>query len=248
MADYHRKINLETLWETILNEAEEIVKETPLLANFYQHQILQHISFDEALSYILAEKLSNNPNECDHWQQYFLEIMRHDKTIGESALDDLRCQLESNASIKDHYSPLLYFGGYQALQSFRFAHYCWLNNEQAMANYIQSKVVSLYGVDIHPGAVIGKRIFIDHAVGIVIGETAVVEDDVTIFQSVTLGGTGKGSGERHPKIRKGVFIGSGAVVLGNIDIGQNAKIAAGAIVLKSVPPNQTVVGVAAKLI
>ena len=246
MDDYLRSINVDTLWQTILNEAEIIIENSPLLSKFYQRQLLQHPSFEAALSYILAEKLASNHDQIACWQLHLLEIMRLDKTIVESALSDLICQLENNASIKDNYSPLLYFGGFQALQAYRFAHYCWLNNDQPLANYIQSCVVSLYGVDIHPAAVIGKRIFIDHAVGIVIGETTVIEDNVTLFQGVTLGGTGKGSGDRHPKIREGVFIGSGAIILGNIEIGQNAKIAAGAVVLKPVLANQTIIGVAAK--
>ncbi len=253
MADYQREINIENLWDIILQEAESVATDSPLLADFYQRNILQHHSYDAALAYILAEKLSDpvfqtNVSKTRDWQHFLLDIMSKQSNIAQAAMKDLICQLKSNASIKDHYTPLLYFGGYQALQSYRFAHYCWNNNQHAIANYIQGRVVVLYGVDIHPGAIIGEGIFIDHAVGIVIGETAVVEDDVTLFQSVTLGGTGKGVGDRHPKVRKGAFIGSGAVIFGNIEIGENAKVAGGAVVVKPVAANTTVVGAAATVV
>jgi len=258
MADYQREIDIGNLWSTILQEAESIANKSPLLADFYQRNILQHHSYGAAMAYILAEKLSDpvlqnnasqsNTSKIRDWQYFLLDIMSKQPDIEKAAMKDLICQLKSNASIKDHYTPLLYFGGYQALQSYRFSHYCWNNNQHAIANYIQGKVVALYGVDIHPGAVIGEGIFIDHAVGIVIGETAVVEDDVTLFQSVTLGGTGKGVGDRHPKVRKGAFIGSGAVIFGNIEIGENAKVAGGAVVVKPVAANTTVVGATAKVV
>ncbi len=263
MADYEREIDIENVWEIILQEAEAVANAFPLVADFYQRSILQHNSYDAALAYVLAEKLSDpisqsnlsqtnssktNASTIKDWQDFLLAIMSEAPAIGKAAVKDLVCQLKSNASIKDHYTPLLYFGGYQALQSYRFSHYCWNNNQHAIANYIQARVVTLHGVDIHPGAKIGEGIFIDHAVGIVIGETAVVENDVTLFQSVTLGGTGKGVGDRHPKVRKGAFIGSGAVIFGNIEIGKNAKVAGGAVVVKPVAANTTVVGPAAKVV
>lgn len=250
MAEYRRDIDIENLWQIILQEARVATDEFPLLADFYLRNILQHKSYDEALAYILAARLVARLVDQDElvgqWQQFLLKLMAENSCISRAAKKDLLCQLQSNASIKDHYTPLLYFSGYQALQCHRLAHHCWHSNKRAMASYIHGQTVTLYGVDIHPAAVIGEGIFMDHAVGIVIGETAVVEDDVTLFQNVTLGGTGKGSGDRHPKVRKGAFIGSGAVVFGNIEIGENAKIAGGAIVVKSVAPNSTVVGTAAR--
>ncbi|RDE19016.1 serine acetyltransferase [Motiliproteus coralliicola] len=248
MDDYRREIDLGRLWSTIHEEARRDAQQFPLLADFYQQQLLQHDNFGASLAYILATKLSDDPFRIDAWHAQFSQLMDSDPTIEAAALKDLCCQLQSNASIKDHYTPLLHFGGYQALQAHRLAHACWQRGDQPLANYIQGRVVSLYGVDIHPAARIGAGIFIDHAVGIVIGETAVIEDEVTIFQSVTLGGTGKGQGDRHPKIRRGAFIGSGALVLGNIEIGAEAKVAAGAVVVKPVAANQTVVGSAARLI
>lgn len=246
MTDYQRDIDTNRLWPTIQAEAHNALQLFPLLQDFYQRSLLQHDDFGQALSYVLAEKLADNKADINQWQQFIQSIQQQDDTIVQAALRDLLCQLQSNASVKDHYTPLLHFGSYQALQAHRIAHHCWQQGDLAMANYIQGRVVSLYGVDIHPAAQIGAGIFIDHAVGIVIGETAIIEDEVTLFQSVTLGGTGKGSGKRHPTIRRGAFIGSSAVVLGDIEIGAGAKIAAGAVVVKPVAPAQTLIGPAAK--
>jgi len=246
MTDYQREIDLDNLWFTIQTEARLDAAAQPLLAALMERHILNHGDFASALASVLAEKLMDPPTEHADWQQQFYKLIKANPAIEAAALKDLTCQLESNASIKDHYTPLLHFGSYQALQSHRLAHQYWQQGEQAMACYIQGRVVSLYGVDIHPAAPIGAGIFMDHAVGVVIGETAVVEDDVTLFQSVTLGGTGKGSGDRHPKIRKGAFVGSSAVILGNIEVGEGAKVAAGAAVVKPVEPGTTVVGPVAK--
>jgi len=248
MTDYHRSIDLERLWHTVLAEARTDAQRFPVLADFYRLNLLQHATFAAALAYVLAAKLADSDAQIVPWHRLFNDLMAAHPEIEAAALKDLSCQLQSNASVKDHYTPLLHFGGYQALQSYRLAHACWQQGDRPLANYIQGRVVTLYGVDIHPAAQLGAGIFIDHAVGIVVGETAVIEDDVTIFQSVTLGGTGKGSGDRHPKVRQGVFIGSGALILGNIEIGAGAKVGAGAIVVKSVAPNQTVIGTAAKSI
>ncbi len=246
MYDYQRTIDKSRLWQTIQSEAFTVSQEMPLLAGFYQQHILARSSFNEALCSVLAEKLADQHSGAEVWHDFLFEKLLRSNDIANSAMKDLLCQLESNASIKDHSTPLLYFGGYQALQCYRFAHHCWHNGMQPMALYIQSKMASVFGLDIHPAAKIGSGIFLDHAVGIVIGETTVVEDDVTLFQSVTLGGTGKGQGDRHPKIRKGAFIGSGAVIFGNIEIGENAKVAGGAVVVKPVEANTTVAGAFAK--
>lgn len=246
MSNYERHIDTERLWVTILAEARQIAESTPLLFDFYSRYILNHDCFERSLGFILAEKLADKPEQIEQWQSFIFSIMKESQTISESAMKDLLCQLRNNASIKDHYTPLVYFAGYQALQCYRLANYCWVTNQRAMASYIQAKVVSQYAVDIHPAAVIGDGIFIDHAAGIVIGETAVVEDEVTLFQGVTLGGTGKDDGDRHPKVRKGAFIGAGAVVFGNIEIGPRAKVAGGAVVVKNVPADTTMLGPLAK--
>lgn len=246
MTQYQRQIDTKNLWSIIQQEAACIANESSLLDDFYQRNILQHSTFGEALAFVLAEKLADKPEQLAQWQHYIRSILAESQEINTAAKQDLLCQLQSNASIKDHSTPLLYFGGYQALQCYRLAHFCWCHQQRAMASYIQSRMVTLFGVDIHPGAVIGSGIFMDHAVGIVIGETAVVEDDVTLFQSVTLGGTGKGVGDRHPKVRRGAFIGCGAVIFGNIEVGVNAKVAGGAVVVKNVAAETTVVGPIAK--
>ncbi len=250
MTDYKRDVDLATLWPTIVSEAEAAAQAFPMLEDFYRRNIIQHENFSQALAYVLAEKLLDGhaggaearADQLKQWRSYLLLQMVAQSDIEHAALHDLLCQLQSNASIKDHYTPLLHFASYQALQCHRFAHYCWHSDQRAMASYIQGRVVSLFGVDIHPGARIGKGIFIDHAVGVVIGETAVVEDNVTLFQNVTLGGTGKGSGDRHPKLREGCFVGSGAVIFGNIEIGAGAKVAGGATVVNDIPAGTTVVG------
>jgi serine O-acetyltransferase len=246
MIPFQRHIDVDNLWQIIVDEAQVVVDDTPLLKAFYDRNILQHGSYHAALAHVLAEKMADSPENTGQWGEFFLALMTEHESIVAAASKDLLCQLRNNAAIKDHYTPLLYFGGYQALQCYRLAHVCWLNKQAAVASYIQSKMVSLYGVDIHPAAQIGAGIFMDHAVGVVIGETAVVEDDVTLFQNVTLGGTGKGSGDRHPKVRRGAFLGSGAQIFGNIEIGAYAKIAGGAVVVKAVAPGTTVVGPAAK--
>lgn len=242
MADFQREIDLDRLWPTMLDEARAAADQFPLLAAFYRRQLIDRSDLGDALAHILAERLADRSDGVDQWHGFIAEIMGQSPAIVDAALEDLLCQLRSNASIKDHFSPLLYFGGFQALQCYRVAHHCWHNDQQQMASYIQGQMVTQFGVDIHPAARIGRGIFIDHAVAIVIGETAVIEDGVTMFQSVTLGGTGKGSGERHPKVRRGAFIGSGAVILGNIEIGAGAKIAGGAVVVKDVPPGTTALG------
>ena len=251
MSDYVRVIDVPNLWSTIVQETQLEADNSPLLRTFLQRNILQHSSFENALCHILAEKIAEDKSTVAQWQEFLYSILRSPEdssndsvqsTITEAALADLLCQLRGNASIKDHYSPLLFFAGYQALQCYRFAHFCWHHQQRAMASFLQARTVCLFAVDIHPAARIGSGIFMDHSVGVVIGETAVVEDQVTIFQGVTLGGTGKGSGDRHPKVRQGAFIGSGTAIYGNIEIGKNAKVAGGTVVVKDVAENSTVLG------
>jgi len=245
---FQPQVNSDQLWQQIKSEATADAKMQPLLADFLYQQILQHPNFSASLAYILASKLASNPQGVVDWQQSLLLIMEQQPAFAHAALQDMRCQLQDNAAVKGSYTVLLYFSGFQALQMHRFAHYYWIRDNTAMANYIQSRALAAFGVDIHPGAQIGQAVFMDHAVGIVIGETAEIEDNVTLFQSVTLGGRGKGSGDRHPKVRRGAFIGAGAVVLGNIEIGVGAKVGAGALVVKSVGPGLSVIGHAANLL
>jgi serine O-acetyltransferase len=165
-----------------------------------------------------------------------------DPDIVDAAASDLVAIRERDPACPDLVTPFLYFKGYQALQVHRVAHWLWRSGRRHLAGHLQSRSSELFGMDVHPAAVLGRRILIDHGTGIVIGETCVLEDDVSMLQGVTLGGTGKHQGDRHPKIRRGVLIGAGAKVLGNIVIGEGAKIGAGSIVLEPVPPYTTVVG------
>ena len=249
-ADYKRDVDVANLWETIRKEVTAAAKDVPLLAGLYQRNVLDRANFSDALAHILVERCLADQRESAgcvaRWRSFVQDLYQKDPQLVASAEQDLLCQLQGNASIKDHFTPLLYFGGFHALQCYRIAHYCWKEQQRPIANYIQGQMTTQFGVDIHPAATIGSGIFIDHAVAIVVGETAVIEDDVTIFQSVTLGGTGKGHGDRHPKIRRGAFLGSGAVVLGNIEVGPGARVAAGAVVVKNVPANATMVGQAAR--
>lgn len=248
MSDYYRQIDEQNIWQIMTAEAGVVAKDFPILASKYQASILNHSSFISALCYCLASKVSDEASAIPDWHQFLLATAAQHSVIEEGAKQDLFCQLKSNASIKDHHTPFLYFGGYHALQVHRFAHALWHDNQRAVASFMQSQSAACFGVDIHPAASIGLGIFIDHAVGIVIGETAVVEEGVTLFQGVTLGGTGKGEGERHPKVRKGAFIGAGAQLFGNIEVGAYAKVAGGAVLVNSVPEHVTVVGSKATII
>ena len=239
---YQREIASEQLWGLIVEQAERDQARLPLLHDFYQRRLLDHPGLTEALAASLAELLVDDPRTVANWQASIVGVLRNAPLMAQAARNDLLCQLRGNASIQEYYTPLLHFCGYQALQAHRLAHHFWQQGDGAMASYIQGRVVSRYGVDIHPAAQIGSGIFIDHAIGIVIGETAVVEDDATLFQGVTLGGTGKGSGDRHPKIRRGAFIGANASILGNIEIGAGARVGAGAVVTRPVAAYTTVVG------
>lgn len=161
---------------------------------------------------------------------------------------DIQAVNERDSACCSLVTPLLYFKGFHALQAYRIAHWLWRQGRKPLALFLQNRISSVFAVDIHPAARIGKGIMFDHATGIVIGETAVVEDNVSIMQSVTLGGTGKEAGDRHPKVRKGVLISAGAKILGNIEVGECAKVGAGSVVLKDVPPRSTVAGVPARII
>jgi serine O-acetyltransferase len=176
------------------------------------------------------------------------EAFLSDPNIIESAMMDILAVQERDPAVEDYSIPLLYLKGFHALQIHRVAHWLWKQKRIPLALYLQNRSSVIFGVDVHPAATIGKGIMFDHATGVVVGETAVIEDNVSILQGVTLGGTGKQSGDRHPKIRQGVMIGAGAKVLGNIEIGVGAKVGAGSVVLESVPAHTTVAGVPAKIV
>lgn len=233
-------------WPRMRVEAATAAAREAALASFLHATVLHHQSFEEALSYRLAQKLSDAEMNSMLWRDVCMDAYRNEPAIVEAGLADILAVYERDPACREYVQPFLYFKGYLALQTHRVANWLWRHDRRSLALFLQSRMSELFQVDIHPATSIGKGVFIDHATGIVIGETAIVEDDVSILQNVTLGGTGKETGDRHPKIRRGALISVGAKVLGNIEVGEGAKVAAGSVVLKEVAPHATVAGVPAK--
>ena len=242
------ELRIDPLWDTLQQQARQQADGEPVLASFLYATILNHNTLEAAVSFHLANKLDSPALPAMLIREVFDEAFAKDPGIADALRADLMAVNERDSACSSLVTPLLYFKGFHALQAYRIAHWLWQQGRESMALYLQNRISSVFAVDIHPAAKIGKGIMFDHATGIVIGETAVVEDDVSIMQSVTLGGTGKEAGDRHPKVRKGVLIGAGAKILGNIEIGHCAQIGAGSVVLKAVDPCTTVAGVPAKVI
>jgi len=234
------------VWAQLRVEAMQAAAEEPLLAAYMHASILHHEKIDDALAYHLAQKLGHGDLPALQLREVIREAYTADPSLALRAIRDMRVVRERDPACKTYLQPFLYFKGFNGLQAYRVAHWLWTQERDVLAYHLQSRVSELFAVDIHPAAEIGAGVFIDHAHGIVIGETAVVEDDVSMLHSVTLGGTGKAGGDRHPKVRRGVMIGAGAKVLGNIEIGEGARIAAGSVVLEDVAARCTVAGVPAK--
>lgn len=233
-------------WSRMRVEAATAAAQEPILASFLHATILNHESYEAALSYRMAQKLSDGEMNAMQWREVCTEAFENEPHIVDAALHDLSAVYKRDPACHEYMQPFLYFKGYLALEAQRVANWLWRHDRRSLALFLQSRMSELFAVDIHPATTIGKGVFIDHATGIVIGETAVVEDDVSILQNVTLGGTGKDVGDRHPKIRRGALISVGAKVLGNIEVGEGARVAAGSVVLKDVEPHCTVAGVPAK--
>ena len=236
------------MWAALRSEALQVAKTEPSLASLVNAVVIRHKQLSSALSYQLARKLGDQELRGMSLRETAEEAFAADPNIIAQAEADLRAVFERDPACRGYLQPFLYFKGFQALQTHRIAHWLWTHDRQALAFYLQSRVSELFQVDIHPAAVLGSGIFLDHGTGIVIGETAVVEDDVSMLHGVTLGGTGAERGDRHPKIGKGVLLGAGAKVLGNIKVGDYAKVASGSVVLKEVPPGCTAAGVPARLV
>jgi len=234
------------VWAQLRVEAVQAAAEEPLLASYLHASILHHDRIEDALSYHLAQKLGHGDLPALQLREVIREAYASEPQLAAQATRDMRVVRERDPACRTYLQPFLYFKGYNGLQSYRIANWLWRQEREILAYHLQSRVSELFAVDIHPAAQIGAGVFIDHAHGIVIGETAVVEDDVSMLHSVTLGGTGKEGGDRHPKIRRGVMIGAGAKVLGNIEVGEDARIAAGSVVLDPVAPRCTVAGVPAR--
>jgi serine O-acetyltransferase len=239
---------LDPIWMRIRDEAGEIVRKEPLMGSLVHSVILHHRGFDDALSYRLAQQLASRDLHELTLREMIDAAYADDPTITEAARADIMAVFDRDPACSAYVQPLLYFKGFQAIQSYRVAHWLWTKSRRDMAYFIQMRTSELFSVDIHPAARIGKGLMIDHAHAIVIGETAVVGNGVSMLHSVTLGGTGKEEGDRHPKVGNGVLIGAGAKVLGNIRIGNCSRIAAGSVVLAEVPPCTTVAGVPARIV
>jgi serine O-acetyltransferase len=239
---------LDPVWSRLREEASRAADAEPALASFFMTSILNHGSLEEAVMHRLAARLAHGVLPFDLLAQTFLELVVKYRQIGEHMRADIMAVVDRDPACSRMIEPVLYFKGFHALQIHRFAHALWQDRRQDFALYLQSRSSEVFQTDIHPAARIGRGVFLDHATGLVVGSTAVIEDNVSILQGVTLGGTGKETGDRHPKIRHGVMIGAGASILGNIEIGHCARIAAGSVVLKPVPPCTTVAGVPAKVI
>ncbi len=239
---------LDPVWRRIREEAEEIIRADPSLGGFIFAAVLNHERLEEAIGHRLAMMLANHDINAELIIQAYAQALKADPSIGEAVRADILAVHDRDPACGRYIEPLLYFKGFLALQAHRLAHALWNGGRKDFALFLQSRASQVFTVDIHPAARIGKGIMIDHAHAIVIGETAVVEDNVSILQDVTLGGTGKEHGDRHPKIRAGVLLGAGCKVLGNIEVGRCSRVAAGSVVLKDVPPRKTVAGVPARIV
>ncbi|MDP1932344.1 MAG: serine O-acetyltransferase [Gammaproteobacteria bacterium] len=233
------------IWIKLTEEARTLVQREPLLASYVYACILNHGTLGSALSFLLANKLSDDVMPAIAVRELFDAAYRESPEMIVHAIHDMRAVFDRDAATNSYLPIILFLKGYQSIQVHRLAHFLWKRDRKDLALFMQSRNSEVFGVDIHPACVMGKGIMFDHATGIVIGETTIIEDNVSIMQQVTLGGTGNEQGDRHPKIRSGVLISTGAKVLGNIEIGAGAKVGAGSVVLNDVPPHTTVVGVPA---
>jgi len=234
------------IWGILRREVQELADAEPILASFLYAAVLNHKTFEESLSFHLSVKLASPMIHATTLRDVMFECHQRDPDLAAAAVEDLKAVVDRDPACDRYSVPFLFFKGYQALQSYRIGHHLWCAGRRALALQLQSSISEVFGVDIHPAARIGRGILMDHATGIVIGETAVVEDNVSMLHEVTLGGTGKEHGDRHPKVRRGVLIAAGAKIFGNIEIGESAKVAGGSVVLHPVPPYTTVAGVPAK--
>ena len=249
MAETRAKITeIDPVWQRISAEAEQAVRDEPMMGGLVHACVLHHKTLERALSYRFAAKLSSNEMSMVILRDIADEAFASDPSLAEAARADLMAVQDRDPACHRLLQPILYFKGYQAMQAYRIGHWLWKQGRLDLSYFIQMRTSEIFGIDIHPGAHIGKGIMIDHAHSIVIGETAVVGDNVSMLHSVTLGGTGKEEEDRHPKIGDGVLIGAGAKVLGNIHVGHCSRIAAGSVVLEEVPPCSTVAGVPAKIV
>ena len=236
------------LWPVLRREARAKAAEEPILGSYFHATVLNHHSFGAALSFRLASKLDNPMLPTMLIRDVIQEAIEADPNILQSAANDMMATFNRDPACEDPLTPFLFFKGFHALQAHRIAHWLWQQGRKTLAHFFQNQISVTLGVDIHPAAQFGSGIMLDHATGLVAGETAVVGDDVSILHAVTLGGTGKESGDRHPKIGRGVLLAAGCKIIGNIEVGEGAKVGAGSVVLEDVPDHVTVAGIPAKMV
>ncbi len=251
MAQHHSKpqTGLDTVdpvWSRIRGEAEEIVRREPEVGTFVFSSVLRHDALETAVAHRVAERLDHRDMSAELIRQAYAEALEAQPQIGEAFRADLSAVFDRDPATDRLIEPLLYYKGFHAIQTHRLAHWLWSKGRKDFAYYLQSRSSAVFQCDIHPAARVGRGIFLDHATGLVVGETAVIGDDVSMLHDVTLGGTGKDHGDRHPKIESGVLIGAGAKIIGNITVGHCARVAAGSVVLHPVRHNTTVAGIPAK--
>jgi serine O-acetyltransferase len=251
MAQYQTRPALDKVdpvWARIRREAEDVARREPELATFIYESILHHDTLEAAVVHRLAERLDHGAISGELIRQAYADALEDQPSLGDIFRADIVATADRDPATHRLLEPLLYYKGFHAIETHRLAHWLWGKGRRDFAYYLQSRTSAALQCDIHPAARIGRGIFLDHASGLVVGETALIEDDVSILHDVTLGGTGKEAGDRHPKIRHGVMIGAGAKILGNIEVGHCSRIAAGSVVIHPVPNNVTVAGVPAKVI
>ena len=239
---------VDPVWTRIREEAETAIRQEPSLGGLMLTSLLNHETLEAAVVHRVASRLGHASVPSDLIEQTFLEALQAEPAIGDAFRADIAAVVDRDPAVTRVIEPVLYFKGFHAIQTHRLAHWLWNRGRYDFALYLQSRSSEVFQTDINPAARIGRGIFLDHATGLVVGATAVIEDNVSMLQDVTLGGTGKVRGDRHPKIRQGVLIGAGAKVLGNIEVGLCARIAAGSVVLEPVPRNTTVAGVPARVV
>lgn len=235
-------------WQELREEVRSLAEAEPILASYLHATVINHRELEDSLSYLLAGKLASPDLPAMSLREVIAQAFSASPSIREAIRIDLAAAVDRDPAAQGRANPFLNHKGFHSLQAHRVSHWFWSNGRRALALYLQSRISEVFSVDIHPAAVMGHGIFIDHGTGVVIGETAVVGNDVSMLQGVTLGGTGKEEGDRHPKIESGVLLSAGAKVLGNIRVGAGSKVGAGSVVLQDVPPHTTVVGVPARVV
>jgi serine O-acetyltransferase len=240
--------SVDPIWAAVREEAEEVARSEPALGGFVYATVLNQPRLEDAVCHRLAQRLNHSDVDAGLISQTFDQVLADHPELGTAFRADLAAVYDRDPACSRYIEPLLYFKGFHALVTYRFAHQLLKNGRRDFALYLQSQSSRIFAVDINPAAKIGKGIMFDHGTGIVIGETATIGDNCSLLQGVTLGGTGKETGDRHPKIGDNVMIGAGAKVLGNIRVGNCSRVASGSVVLKEVPPQTTVAGVPAKVV